>query len=375
LQSSFELAHQRVYACLRSTDPQTQPQLAQTTGLSLPAVINAIKRLEAKGLIDSSGEKRGNGRPSKCYRAAPERHQILAIDLGGTRVRAGVFDLHGVQHTELETIGLRELAHMKRPQCLNYLRDLVAQFPNVKRIGICAPGIVTPQQHLERSWLFGMRTLNHTELEQALCKPVLLENDARSAAWGEYRRGGGSHDFAFLIFAFGIGAGIVSGGRLLRGARGAAGELSYLPPRTEDLGVKPRIGALAYEFFERLQEASPTPEAPDWKTQVFQKAASGNKSAKRAVQSAVQHLGLAISSLLTVIDPQTIILREEFPHTRELVLEPLRDMLETIGLTAPLEISALGQNAGMIGVALLAAEALEQELLYGNDDARLSAEP
>jgi predicted NBD/HSP70 family sugar kinase len=361
--NSFELAHQRVYASLRGQEAQTQPQLAQTTGLSLPTIINAVKRLEAKGLINSSGEKRGNGRPSKRYRAAPERHQILAIDLGGTRVRAGVFDLHGVQQIEIESIGLLEFSRMPRSKSLDYLRDLAAQFPKVKRIGLCAPGIVTPERHLERSWLFELRTITHTELERALRKPVLLENDARSGAWGEYRRGRGSDDSAFVIFAFGIGAGLVSGGRLLRGARGAAGELSYLPPRTEDIGVKPRVGALAYEFFERLQHASHTPEAFDWKAQVFQSAAEGDEDAKNAVHSAVQHLGLALSSVLTVLDPKSIILREEFPHTRELVLEPLRDMLESIGLTAPLEVSALGRDAGLIGVALLAAEALEQELL------------
>ncbi len=352
-----------MYASLKGTALQTQPQLAQTTGLSLPAVINAVKRLETRGLIDSSGEKRGNGRPSKRYRAAPERHQILAIDLSGTRVRVGVFDLHGLQHAELETIGLLELAHMKRSQSLEYLRDIATQFPKVERIGICAPGVVTPEQNLERSWLFELRTLKHAALERALGKPVLLENDARSGAWGEYRRGHGHNHFAFLIFAFGIGAGIISDGQLLRGTRGAAGELSYLPPRTEDLGTRPRVGALAYEFFEHLQKASSTPEAPDWKTQVFQKAASGNKRAQRAVRSAVQHLGLAVSSLLTVIDPESIVLREEFPHTRKLVLEPLQSMLQAIGLAAPLKVSALGHNASMIGVALLAAEALERELL------------
>ena len=81
------------------------------------------------------------------------------------------------------------------------------------------------------------------------------------------------------------------------------------------------------------------------------------------MQSAVQHLALAVAGIITVIDPERIVLREEFPHTKELVLEPLRAMLEGIGLPAPLEISSLGRDAGLIGIALLCAENLERELL------------
>lgn len=79
----------------------------------------------------------------------------------------------------------------------------------------------------------------------------------------------------------------------------------------------------------------------------------------------MQHLALAIASLVTVLDPELIVLREEFPHTEELLIGPLRVMLANVGLPTPIEISGLGRDAGLIGVALLSAEVLERELLSG----------
>ena len=81
------------------------------------------------------------------------------------------------------------------------------------------------------------------------------------------------------------------------------------------------------------------------------------------MSSAVQHLALA--SLVTALDPELIVLREELPHTGELLIDPLRTMLRNVGLPTPIEISSLGRDAGLIGVVLLNTEVLERELLSG----------
>ncbi len=341
----------------------SQPQLAQITGLSLPTVIAAVERLERQHLLEAAKAQRGAGRPARTVRITPVANAVLGIDLGGSSVRAALFDLHGARLRELETISLYSFSKLSRAAALDHLREVTQHFPEARRVGICAPGIVTPFDALERSWLFGLKTLERRTVERLLGLPVILENDARSAAWGELRRGRGTDNFALMIFAFGIGAGIVASGRLLRGARGAAGELSYLPPTLSGFSTKPRMGALAYGFFEALKAASPDPNAPNWEAEIFHAAARGQKRAASAVQKAVEHLALAVAGIIAVIDPERIVLREEFPHTKELVLEPLRLMLERVGLPAPLEISSLGRDAGLIGIALLCAETLERELL------------
>jgi predicted NBD/HSP70 family sugar kinase len=354
-------AHRRVYETLRDGAPRTKPQISQETGLSLPAVIAASSRLERVGLLHTAGEKRGTGRPSALLRSAPEAHAVLAIDLGGTTVRAALMDLHGTRMRELETLPLLELSRLGRDDVLEHLREVASAFSEAKRVGIAAPGIVTPRGVLRRSWLFGAaQTVDRRDFETLLGKPVRLENDANSAAWGEFRRGRGGAHFAYVNFVFGIGAGIVADGALLRGSRGAAGELSYLSTRLEDLGSA-RVGALAYEYHAALRRAAP--DTPDWETRVFENAARGDATSRAAVAEGVRYIAHAVSSLLTVLDVERIVLRDEFPHLETLVLEPLRTALEQLGLPAPLELSALGRDAGLVGVGLLVAEALERELL------------
>jgi predicted NBD/HSP70 family sugar kinase len=341
---------------------QTQPELSTHTGLSLPAIIQAIKLLEQKKLICEDGIIQGQGRPAKHYRISPEQHTVLSIDLGGSSIKAGLFDLYGKHLEQIETISLYKFSKLSRQDALNHLQEISQNYPQAKRIGICTPGIVTPNASLENSWIFGLQPLEKKTLETTFQKPVELENDARSAAWGEFRQGQGTNHFAFVTFAYGIGAGIVLGGQLLRGSKGAAGELSYLPPSLAGF-EKPRLGALAYGFFESLRAVSPDPTIPNWESEVFHAAQKGSANAKQAVQEAVEHIALAIAGLITTLDPDRIVLRQEFPHTQNLVLEPLSIMLKSIGLTTPLLLSALGRDAGLIGIALLAAERLEQELL------------
>ncbi len=358
---SYNQALNRVYAALRTSQAQTQPELAHQIGLSLPAVIQAIKRLEQIELILEDGIIRGQGRPAKRYRTSPEQHHVLSIDLGGSSLRAGLFDLYGQKLEETQGISLYRFSRLPRAEALQELKRMALHYPSAKRIGLCSPGIVR-HNRLENSWLFGLQALERQTLEDTLQKPVLLENDARSAAWGEFRQGHGTDNFAFVIFAFGIGAGIVLNGQLLRGTRGAAGELSYLPQGLEGF-TQPKLGALAYGFFDSLRAVSPDPTIENWESEVFHAAQQGSSQSQIAVQKAVQHIAMSLAGIITTVDPERIVLREEFPHTQELVLEPLKTMLQSIGLPTPLEVSSLGRDAGLIGMALLTAEQLEQEIL------------
>ncbi|MFN3266383.1 MAG: ROK family transcriptional regulator [Deinococcales bacterium] len=357
---SYNLAHRRVYAALRQREA-TQPELARATGLSLPAVIEAVRQLEQRRLLEPVASQQGKGRPAKRVRLTPEWHLVLAFDFGGSSLRAALFDLHGGRLEQFEGMNMVRFSRLGLPDALRHLAELVARFPQVERVGLCVPGVVWRDQ-VERSWVFGMKTLQKIQLEDALQKPVLLENDARSAGWGEFRAGRGSQNFAFINFSFGIGAGIISDGRLLRGAHGAAGEMSYLPTHVSGFEEK-KMGALSYGFFEALRAVSTDPSQPNWEAKIFQNAAAGRDAEQRAVRLAVQHLALALAGIITALDPERIVLREEFPHTRELVLEPLRGLLAGIGLNTELELSALGRDAGLIGAGLLASEALERQLL------------
>ncbi len=139
--------------------------------------------------------------------------------------------------------------------------------------------------------------------------------------------------------------------------------MGYLPTRLSGFTEQPRLGALAYGFYDTLWAVGHDPTLPGQEAAIFRAAAAGQSEAARAVSSAVQHLALA--SLVTALDLELIVLREELLHTGELLINPLRTMLSSVGLPTPIEISSLGRDAGLIGVALLSSEVLECELLSG----------
>ena len=80
------------------------------------------------------------------------------------------------------------------------------------------------------------------------------------------------------------------------------------------------MSALAYGAFEALRAVSP---APTWEVKVLHVVARGQKRAAKAVQCAVQYLALAVAGIITFIYQERIVLREEFSHTKERVIEPL----------------------------------------------------
>ena len=139
--------------------------------------------------------------------------------------------------------------------------------------------------------------------------------------------------------------------------------MNYLPTRLSEFTKQPRLGVLAYGFYDTLWAVGHDPTLPGQEAAIFRAAAAGQSEAARAVSSAVQHLALA--SLVTALDLELIVLREELPHTGELLIDPLRTMLRNVGLPTPIEISSLGRDAGLIGVVLLSSEVLERELLSG----------
>ncbi|MEZ4522898.1 MAG: ROK family protein [Thermomicrobiales bacterium] len=157
-------------------------------------------------------------------------------------------------------------------------------------------------------------------IEERFGIPVLLENDARAAAFGEYRFGAGrgSHGLLFMQFGIGVGGGIVLGGRLLRGAGATAGEFGHIPvtatgPRCS-CGKPGHLEAYVSELalLRRAQEA-----LDDLTSAESQSAALGIEYvfSDRAVKEvadiaaeATQMIGMATASLVTALSCDTVVL-------------------------------------------------------------------
>jgi glucokinase len=200
-------------------------------------------------------------------------------------------------------------------------------------------------------------------LRQRLRLPVLVESDRNAFVMGEAWRGAAqdAEDAIFLIIGTGLGAGILSGGRLIRGYAELAGAVGWMAirddhqPVYEKVGCAeahvagPGIGAAATNVFDR---ALTTPD-------VARMARRGDTRARQIFERAGHHLGLVIANLVSTFNPEIIVVGGGVASAADLLLPTAEEtMLKWAQPLASRQVrivrSALGRDAGLLGVARLA---------------------
>ena len=210
-----------------------------------------------------------------------------------------------------------------------------------------------------------------SELEDALGMEVYVENDVNLAVQGEnwLGAGGGSDNLAFLALGTGIGAGLVLGGQLVRGAAGAAGELGFLPFGTDALsqpahaaGALERIVAtdgICRRYAERSGRQATVPE-------VFDRADRGDADAVSVLDETAEYLARAVVALCAIADPGLVILGGSIGARAELVGRVRALLADAVPTPLRIEPSALGARATIAGAAAVALGHLHNTL-FGPD--------
>ncbi len=238
-----------VFDVLAGTGTATRPQLAAGAGLSKPTVSMAVAELEAVELAAHSGRASGGtGRSAAVYRLGPAAGAVLAVDLGPSVTR--------VRGCALDGTLLAEGAGTRR-EAAGTVREVLDALPAGAplRAVVVAVGDVTTRDGEgtgERPATAKAGPV-YDAMAVALPEgvPVHLENNVNCAALAELHEGAavGRETFGYLRIGVGIGLAVVIGGRVLRGANGAAGEVARLPypwddehaPRHE--GLERRMGS------------------------------------------------------------------------------------------------------------------------------------
>jgi predicted NBD/HSP70 family sugar kinase len=348
-----------VFAVLAGAGTATRPQLATLAGLSKPTVSSAVAELESARLAAHSGtSSSGTGRNAAVYRLGPAAGAVLAVDLGPafTRVRGC-----GLDGTLLaQATGAREAA---ADVVREALEALPADAP-LRTIVVAVGDVTAPQK--EGS---GMRpaTAKAGPVFDAMAValpsgvPVHLENNVNCAALAELHQGAarGRHTFGYLRIGVGIGLGIVVGGRVLRGANGAAGELARLPYPWDD-DREPRQEALeeyigARSLLRRAAEAwqgadGPCPRTAD---QLFALAGQGHTEARAVVARHAADVGRLAAAVTAVLDPGLIVLGGSTGADPQL-LPGVRAELGRLSWPTEVVSSTVGDLGTVVGAARLA---------------------
>ena len=313
----------------------------------------------------------------------------VGVDVGGTKVAAAVVTPGGRVLARLRT---RTPDRSKSPSVVeDTIVSVVSELRRehkVRAVGVGAAGFVDQR----RSMVLFAPHLSWREeplrdaLSVRLGLPVVVENDANASAWAEVRAGAarGVDDVVVVNLGTGIGGAIVSEGRLRRGRYGLAGEFGHMTVvpgghRCEcgDRGCWEQYAsgnALAREARELVLTGSPMAEAlcqavggdPDLitGTLVGELANKGDRVCRELMEEAGAWLGAGLADLAAAFDPELFVVGGGVSESGDLLLDPARRAFRK-GLTgrgyrpeARVVAAALGNEAGVIGAADLAREAL-----------------
>lgn len=315
----------------------------------------------------------------------------IGLDVGGTKIAGALVAADG-------TIGAR--ARVPSPAhstdaIVAQVAEVVAQLraaadaDGVRAVGLaCAAFVDGARGHVWSAPNLAWRDIDlRSRVEDVLDLPVVIENDATAAAWGEHLLGAGrgSEDLLLLTLGTGVGSGIVAGGRLLTGAAGVAGEVGHviLDPDGPLCGCGNRgclevyASGTALTRQARALVASGEPGSDALRgrcgddparltgVDVTDLAEGGDPASNALLAEVGRRLGHGIAAGCAVLDPGVVVVGGGLSAAGELVLEPARRAFEErrVGrgsYPAPQVVRAvLGDDAGVVGVARLAAAAID----------------
>jgi glucokinase len=310
---------------------------------------------------------------------------VIALDLGGTKLAAGILDREGVvvRRTQQPTDTSSQDALLL--QIERSIEALVDE--DVGALGVGIPSQI--DQKLGRAGASVNVPLASVDLRDRLSRrfglPVALENDANAAALAEHRFGAGrgTEHMVMITLGTGIGGGLILNGELYRGALGTAGELGHFTldvhgPRCQ--GFCPGIGhfealasgTAAERLAEQIADERPGGELARARQDgraldaplVVELANAGAPDAGHVMDTLGYFLGHGIANYVNVFNPELVVIGGGFSRAGELVLEPARRVVAERALPTAREhvrigLAVLGPEAGLIGAGLVGFEALD----------------
>lgn len=360
----------------------TRLELAREFGLSPATASNVVKDLFAEGLVVETGSvpSRG-GRPSSQLAVNARGAYFLGADVGERGVVVDLYDL-ALGQVDREVVGVA--ARLAQPEeirvALDAAIDALRQrngevWGRVAGLGLGLPGIVDTSESgsaVLYAQSIGWSPQPISELLSAPGFPVLADNGAKTYSLAELWRGAASDDALTIVVLLGrgLGAGVVDGGRILRGHSSSAGEWGHtkvaLAGRKCNCGsvgcLESLIGgdAVAERFVEAGGQAAETSEET---LQLLLSAADdGHRYAVEVLDETVEILAVGLSNLVNLFNPARIVvggwagralMAARGRRIADLVRElPLRHPADQVELVA----SDLGPDAVALGASLLVVQ-------------------
>ncbi|MFD7919231.1 ROK family protein [Streptomyces sp. NPDC059740] len=375
----------RVLGELRTHGPRSRADLAALTGLSRTTLSGIVSRLLHDGvLVEEAGprtEAGGRGRPTQLLALNPRSAQAVGIEVGRERIKVVIADAaHEVKAVGGAHRPARADARAGAALAVEVVRDLARDegidLSAVTGVGVGTPG---PGETTRRAVSAqaaapdGPVVPRHRQLvadtvAELLQVPVLADNNSRLAAlaeaiWGAAR---GTGEVLYVSLSYGVGGGLVTGGRLFRGARGAAAEIGHIAVDPDG----PRCWCGGHGCMELTASVPALLRASGRRSwdRLRQALDAGEERACAAVERASRAVGLALAAACNTVNPQRVVLGGEVAGLGPAFLGPVAAVFRhhtpgRVHSGTALLPAALGDRGGALGGLALVLQ--ESPLLAG----------
>lgn len=371
---------------LREGGGRSRAKLAEETGLTKASVSSLVAELVVLGLVrEGEVEQTGyTGRPGQAYHVDGNVYGI-GVEINVDYISAVLLDLTGrVRASKRVALDVRG---DPPERALDAVAELVRQCTRLaavrgaRPIGltVATPGMVDDSAgRVEYASNLGWRDVEVAAgLDERLKRrryPIAVDNDVKLAAMAEWAAGAaaGTPDLAYLSGEAGVGAGIIMGGRVIRGARGFSGEIGHLPLDPENrpcvcgrrgcwegmVGLG-RMLELAADQGDPVHD--PELDIEDRLAEIRRRAESGDVRVLGALEEIAAGLGLGASVLLNMVNPAVLVLGGYFAVLGDFLLDGVHRQLRERVVSpdaggCQLELSTLGFAAAGHGGAHMALE-------------------
>ena len=314
-----------ITSLLAGEGPMSRADLARGTGLSRTTISSLVSDLIASGHVIETADrgrphKGGSGRPPLLVALSAPRGAVAGVDIGHRHVRVVVADRSGAVHTdESEILDVDAHGADALDRAASMVRDGLARAglerSELRAVGMCVPAPLDRRSARIRTGIMpGWRHLSPgEELQRRLDVAVFADNDANLGALAELSRGvaRGLADVVYVKVASGLGAGLVVGGRLHRGATGIAGEIGHVQVGEdgqvcrcgnrgclETLVSAPRLVELLAPAYDEVLSVE----------SVLALDAAGDPGVRRVLSDAGRAIGRALADLCNSLNPEAIVL-------------------------------------------------------------------
>ncbi len=363
---------------LASHGPLSRADVSRMTGISRSTVSSLVEELVRSGAVledRTQSRTSGSGRPPVLLRLAARRGAVVGVDMGHRHIRLAVAE-HGADVLTERAVAfdVDRAPDQALDTAAGLVHELLAEagigLSDVAGIGVGVPGPVDWRTGMTSSAVLpGWRGLAPAaEFERRVGRAVQVDNDAILGALGELRYGAarGFDDVVYIKVADGLGAGLVVGGRLHRGATGIAGEIGHVQVRED--GPVCRCGSRGClesqvsvpKIIELLQPAHR--ETLDVDT-VLALGDDGDAGVNRVLSDAGRTIGRVLADLCNTLNPSAVVVGGIMGRSPALV-DGVRQVVNRYAqpdIAAAMRVapSALGERAELHGaIALGTSEAM-----------------